>query len=201
MELIMFKKSNSNNGLLSYDNASSPSTTNQNKSPSVLGPTLHIKGELVADEDLVIQGQVEGAIRHNQQQLTIGQQGIVKGDISANVITVEGTVVGNIHGEDAVMIKKSAKVEGDIRSRRIVIDDGAQFNGRIDMDTEQQRLAINSGGSNAYEIDSDSSIDADLASIDDGLDLESSMDTNNIVDDIAELDTSVLGKKTEAVND
>ncbi|MEE9412339.1 MAG: polymer-forming cytoskeletal protein [Methylococcales bacterium] len=186
----MFKKSHANNGLLGNDNILTSSKTVPSSSPSVLGPTLRIKGELFADEDLVIEGQVEGSIRHNQQHITIGRQGRVKGDIAANVITIEGFVEGNIHGADAVMIKKTSKVEGDIRSRRIVIDDGAQFNGRIDMDNEPETLAINLGGGNELDIDNHSSIDDDLG-------LESLTDTNDIV----ELDASVQQKKIEKVSD
>jgi cytoskeletal protein CcmA (bactofilin family) len=78
---------------------------------SVLGKTLVFRGELSAEEDLVLQGRVEGAIRHTQS-LTVGVDGVVIGDIHAACITVEGTVEGDLHGSTSVLIGASAKVNG-----------------------------------------------------------------------------------------
>ncbi|MEE8094244.1 MAG: polymer-forming cytoskeletal protein [Gammaproteobacteria bacterium] len=100
---------------------------------SVIGPTLEFKGELQADEDLVIEGQVEGTIAHHKKRLTIGKQGRVRADIDANSIIVEGQLVGDIHGVEVVSLASGADVTGNIFCRRIVIEDGARFNGRIDM--------------------------------------------------------------------
>ncbi len=103
------------------------------KSVSVIGPTLEFKGELQADEDLVIEGQVEGTIAHHKKRLTIGKQGRVRADIDANSVIVEGQLVGDIHGVEVVSLASGADVTGNIFCRRIVIEDGARFNGRIDM--------------------------------------------------------------------
>ena len=99
---------------------------------SVIGPTLVFKGELEADEDLVIEGQVEGTIAHHKKRLTVGKLGRVKADIDASSVIVEGQLIGDIHGEEVVTLASGADVTGNIFCRRIVIEDGARFNGKID---------------------------------------------------------------------
>jgi cytoskeletal protein CcmA (bactofilin family) len=100
---------------------------------STLGPTLRFKGDLVADEDLVIQGQVEGSILHTRS-LTIGAQGRVLGDIRARRIVVEGTVDGNLYALESVSLRSGALVRGDVFAAAIAVDSGARLSGRIDMD-------------------------------------------------------------------
>ena len=100
---------------------------------SVIGPTLVFKGELAADEDLVIEGQVEGTIAHHKKRLTVGKLGRVEADIDASSVIVEGQLVGDIHGEEVVTLTGGSNVTGNIFCRRIVIEDGAMFNGKIDM--------------------------------------------------------------------
>jgi len=100
---------------------------------SVIGPTLKFKGELSANEDLIIEGEIEGTIAHQDKNLTVGKEGRVKADIDARTVEIYGKVEGDIHGEDIVKLAKSADVKGNIRCARIVMEDGAQFSGRIDM--------------------------------------------------------------------
>ena len=102
------------------------------KGYSVLGPTLTFKGgELSSDEDLIIEGIVEGKIAHQTHHLTIGESGKVKADVRARIITVEGTIEGDLHGDEAVHIASTARVTGNIVSPRITIEDGASFDGSI----------------------------------------------------------------------
>lgn len=100
---------------------------------SVLGPTLYFKGDLSAEEDLLIQGRVEGSITHTQR-LTVGAQGTLKADIRAQLIIVEGTVDGDLHAEKSVLVKETARVCGNIFAPTVSIVEGANFSGRIDMD-------------------------------------------------------------------
>ena len=100
---------------------------------STLGATLRFKGDLVADEDLVIQGQVEGSILHTRS-LTIGAQGRVLGDIRARRIVVEGSVDGNLYALESVSLRAGAVVRGDVFAAAIAVDNGARLTGRIDMD-------------------------------------------------------------------
>ncbi len=100
---------------------------------SILGPTLYFKGDLTAEEDLLIQGRVEGSITHTQR-LTVGAQGTVKANIRAQLIVVEGTVEGDLQAEKSVFVKETAKIVGNIFAPTVSIMEGACFSGRIDMD-------------------------------------------------------------------
>jgi len=100
---------------------------------SVLGPTLYFKGDLTADEDLLIQGRIEGSITHTQR-LTVGPQGTVRANIRAQLIIVEGTVEGDLQAEKSVLVKETAKVSGNIFAPTVSIMEGAKFSGSIDMD-------------------------------------------------------------------
>ena len=107
---------------------------------SVLGPTLFFKGDLSAEEDLLIQGRVEGSITHTQR-LTVGPQGTVKANIRAQLIIVEGTVDGDLQADKSVFVKETAKVVGNIFAPTVSILEGASFSGRIDMDGKKSGQA------------------------------------------------------------
>ena len=132
--MAMFKKADGNGDL---DVASPPKIGEtrpiRSKNVSVIGPTLVFKGELSADEDLVIEGHVEGTIAHHTKHLTIGKQGRVNADIHASSVIVEGQLFGDIHSEGIVSLAKGADVIGNIYCGRIVMEDGARFKGKIDM--------------------------------------------------------------------
>jgi cytoskeletal protein CcmA (bactofilin family) len=99
---------------------------------SVLGPTLKFKGELTANEDLLIQGQIEGSINHTSN-LTIGKEGKLKANVKAEHISIEGSVDGDLGGSKAVVVKESADVKGNIYSPVVTLREGSKFNGSIDM--------------------------------------------------------------------
>lgn len=107
-----------------------------NDRASVLGPTLFFKGELTAEEDLLIQGRVEGSITHTQR-LTVGVQGTVKANIRAQLIIVEGTVDGDLQADKSVFVKETAKVVGNIFAPSVSIMEGAAFSGNIDMGSKK----------------------------------------------------------------
>ena len=111
---------------------SHPYDLGEKKKASILGPTLKFKGELTANEDLVIQGQVEGSIKHSSN-LTIGEAGKLKANIEADHVAIEGAVTGDIAGETSVVVKESANVDGNIYSPTVTLREGATFNGKIDM--------------------------------------------------------------------
>jgi cytoskeletal protein CcmA (bactofilin family) len=114
-----------------HSSAQTPADAAQRRA-SVLGKTLVFKGELSADEDLVLQGRVEGSIHHTQS-LTVGVDGVVIGDVHARSIVIEGTVEGDLHGVASVLIAATAKVRGNIVAPRVGITEGANFNGAVDM--------------------------------------------------------------------
>jgi len=111
---------------------SHPYDMGEKKKASILGPTLKFKGELTANEDLVIQGQVEGSIKHTSN-LTVGEEGKLKANVEADHIAIEGSVRGDVQGKTSVVVKESADVDGNIYAPTVTLREGATFNGRIDM--------------------------------------------------------------------
>jgi cytoskeletal protein CcmA (bactofilin family) len=111
---------------------STQASTDPARKPNVLGKTLVFKGELSADEDLVLQGRVEGSIHHTQS-LTVGVDGVVIGDVYARSIVIEGTVEGDLKGTASVLVTATAKLRGNISAPRVGIMEGAIFNGSVDM--------------------------------------------------------------------
>lgn len=103
---------------------------------SILPPTLKFKGELTAEEDLLIQGTVEGTIHHTQR-VTIGKEGTVKANIRAQVIKVEGNVEGDLHAERSVFVGESGNLRGNIHAPSVSIVEGSRFNGAVDMESRR----------------------------------------------------------------
>lgn len=112
------------------------SSSSATENMSVIGPSLVIKGELEAGEDLLIEGRVEGTVTHTADKLLIGQRGSLKADIRARNVVIEGEVEGDVYGSDSVSIRETAKVRGNIFTPKISISEGAHFKGGIDMDVE-----------------------------------------------------------------
>lgn len=100
----------------------------------MIGPSIRIKGEVTGEEDLLIQGRVEGTISLKDQELSVGESGRVTADISARVVKIEGEVTGDITGSEKVVIARSGNVRGNIVAPRVTLEDGAIFKGSIDMD-------------------------------------------------------------------
>ena len=99
---------------------------------SVLGAPLRFRGELSAQEDLIVQGTVEGSITHTSS-LTIGTEGSMKGDIRARVIVIDGRVDGDLYATESVNIRATAKVKGNVFAPRVGITEGAFFQGQVEM--------------------------------------------------------------------
>ena len=125
----------------------------------MIGPSITIKGEVSGEEDLLIEGKVEGTISMKDQQVSVGKSGEVLADIDARVVTVDGNVTGDILGSEKVVVSKSGNVKGNIVAPRVTLEDGAIFKGSIDMDpgesasqrpslaahTDVPDLSVNSG--------------------------------------------------------
>ena len=105
----------------------------------MIGPKIRFKGELVGEEDLLIQGHVDGTIELKGNTLIIGEQGVVKANVLAQTITIEGTVEGDVYGEERIFIKSSSNVKGNLVADRVTLEDGAKFKGSIDMEIESRR--------------------------------------------------------------
>ncbi len=100
---------------------------------SVIGESLHFKGELSAGEDLIIEGKVEGTINQGKCCLTLRPNGRIIANVNATKIFVEGNVEGDLHATVSVTVRKSGVVAGNIVSPTIAIEEGATFNGSIEM--------------------------------------------------------------------
>jgi cytoskeletal protein CcmA (bactofilin family) len=96
--------------------------------------SIFFKGELTVNEDLLIDGHLEGKIEIKDHNLLVGPNGKIKADINAKNVTVIGNVVGNIRATELVEIKAPGVVMGDIKCSRITISDGARFNGNLSTD-------------------------------------------------------------------
>jgi cytoskeletal protein CcmA (bactofilin family) len=103
---------------------------------AVIGPKIMFKGELTGEEDLLIQGRVEGSIDLKGNHLTIGSQGVIKANVAARTITVEGSVEGDIVAAEHIAIKSASRVKGNLKAERVTLEDGAKFRGSIDMDMD-----------------------------------------------------------------
>src|SRR5579862_2935593 len=99
-----------------------------------LGASLHVKGEITGNEDLAIDGSVEGLVQLEDRKLTIGASARVTADIIAREVVVYGNVKGNLRARDRIEIKKDGSVVGDLTTARIMIEDGAYFKGSIEID-------------------------------------------------------------------
>jgi cytoskeletal protein CcmA (bactofilin family) len=96
-----------------------------------IGRALRIEGRIVSDENLTIDGQIEGTIEVGNHNLTIGDGATVKADLSAKSITIGGTVNGNLTASERIDLRASASVFGDIATPRLVMDDGAVVKGKV----------------------------------------------------------------------
>ena len=111
-----------------------PQRAAESTSRAVIGASLELQGELSGNEDLLIEGRVQGKIQLSQNVVTVGAKGRVSAGVHARVLSIEGEVDGNLVAEELIMLKKSARVRGDLVAPRVVIEDGARFKGTIDMD-------------------------------------------------------------------
>lgn len=123
--------------------SASTSTTARSRGPAVIGPSIQIEGTLRGQEDVFVEGELTGTIQLQNNTLTIGPQGKIKADVYANTVYVEGSMEGDLFGSEQVIIRKSAKVKGNITSPRVSLEDGATFKGSIEMDPDSVKSVIN----------------------------------------------------------
>jgi len=114
--------------------ASSRSSSPAARNLACLGSTIEVKGRIAGEEDLQVDGKVEGPIALAGQRLTVGRTGQLASEVTAREVVVYGKVTGNLRASDRVEIKKDGSVTGDIITARISIEDGAFFKGRIEID-------------------------------------------------------------------
>ena len=118
-----------------------PRTPDPSGARAVVGAAAVRRGELAGEEDLLVEGRVEGKIDLRQNALIIGAKGHVAAEVHASTVVVEGEVEGNLVADEQVVIRKSGRVRGDVVSPRVTIEDGARFKGSIDMEPKRQAVA------------------------------------------------------------
>jgi len=106
-----------------------------------LGSSLHVKGDITGTEDLLIDGSVEGLVDLDEGKLTVGPTAKVTADINARDVVVYGFVKGNVHAKGRIEIKKDGSVIGNLTTAQIMIEDGADFKGSIEIDRGEAKVA------------------------------------------------------------
>ena len=109
---------------------------------AVIGRSIQINGDLRGDEDLRIEGDVSGTVELRNSALTIGKEGKVKADVYAKSIAVDGETKGDLFATERVSVHVNAKVQGNIISPRVAIEEGAHFKGSIEMDPKAVEKAL-----------------------------------------------------------
>lgn len=129
----------------------SDSTTSRGSTggSAALGKNVTVKGQIFAREDLTIDGEVEGTVECHEHRLTIGPNARVQAGLKAREIIIQGSIQGNVDATDKIDIKKEAKLVGDIKTSRIVIEDGAYFKGSIDISKAAARPAAQTAASSS----------------------------------------------------
>ena len=102
-------------------------------SAATVGKAVKIVGQIYSKEDLYVDGEIEGTVEALEHKLTIGPHGTVHAGIKAREVVALGNITGNVEASDKIEIHKEAKLVGDIRTARIIIEDGAYFKGSIDI--------------------------------------------------------------------
>jgi cytoskeletal protein CcmA (bactofilin family) len=100
---------------------------------ATIGKAVMIKGQIFSREDLVIDGEMEGSVEAQEHRVTIGPNGKVHAGVKAREIVILGAIQGNVEATEKIDIRKDARLVGDIKTARIVIEDGAYFKGSIDI--------------------------------------------------------------------
>ena len=122
-----------------------PPSTSSSCGTARLGASLHVKGEITGNEDLAIDGSVEGLVHLEDRKLTVGASARVTADVIAREVVVYGNVKGNLRARDRIEIKKDGSVVGDLTTARIMIEDGAYFKGSIEIDKAGDSSSSDSG--------------------------------------------------------
>jgi cytoskeletal protein CcmA (bactofilin family) len=105
---------------------------------ATIGPSIFIKGDLSGEEDLVIEGRVEGKVDLKQNNVTIGKNGRVRADVFGKVVIVEGEVDGNVFAREQAILRQAGAIRGNITAPRVMLEDGSRFKGSIDMESPKE---------------------------------------------------------------
>jgi len=120
--------------------AAPKASSGSNKKPASIGSSIIIHGDVAGEEDLVVDGTIEGTVNFKDNSLVVSKNGRVTANINARVIRVDGEVKGELRGAEQVVVSPSGQVTGDIRAPRVVLEDGCQFKGSVDMSVDKMAI-------------------------------------------------------------
>jgi cytoskeletal protein CcmA (bactofilin family) len=123
--------------------AKRPLEVTADRATGLLGSSLHVKGDIIGTEDLQIDGSVEGLIQLDERKLTVGATAKLTADIHARDVVVYGYVKGNVSAKGRIEIRKDGSVIGNLTTAQIMIEDGADFKGSIEIDRSAAKEADN----------------------------------------------------------
>lgn len=149
----MFKKSDSEDGRSEptiHSSEQSMTSTTRTRTAATIGPSIQISGDVTGNEDVRIEGRVEGTVNLSDNVLTVGKEGQINATANARAIFVEGKVEGDLKADEQIVIQSSGNVRGNIVAPRVTLEDGCKFKGSIDMDVESS-TARGSGGASRSE--------------------------------------------------
>ena len=135
----MFKKHEAEDGRaepMIHSSEQSMLPTTRSRAAATIGPSIQISGDVTGNEDVRIEGRVEGTIKLSDNVLTVGKEGQINATVTARAIFVEGKVEGDLKSDERIVIKSSGNVRGKIVAPRVTLEDGCKFKGSIDMDVE-----------------------------------------------------------------
>jgi cytoskeletal protein CcmA (bactofilin family) len=129
---------------------------------ATIGKAVKINGQIHSKEDLFVDGDVEGTVEAPDHKLTIGPNGTVHATVKAREVVALGTIQGNVEAADKIEIRKDAKLVGDIKTARIIIEDGAYFKGSIDIVKPEPAKALPRPPQNAAPVAAPASAGAEM---------------------------------------
>jgi len=98
-----------------------------------IGKSISIKGDVIGDEDTILEGRVEGRVSLRNFHLTIGPNGDIQGEVSAKQVTVVGKIAGNVIASERIEVRETGRIQGDLIAPRLTVAEGAVINGSITM--------------------------------------------------------------------
>ena len=124
---------------IEVDEESIPFVSNEGRGssprlPTIIGPSLVIKGELASQEDIVVEGCIEGDVKLPDRSLRIARTGKVAAHVHARSILIEGEARGELNGEEQLLVRQTARIRGSLLAPIVEIEDGCRFTGCIDLE-------------------------------------------------------------------
>lgn len=136
----------------SVQNVETPTARSRMPELATVGRKIKIKGEVTGEENLLIEGRLEGSVDLRSHSVTVGSEGNVKANIRGRIVIIEGKVQGDLAAEEQIVLLSSASVEGDLTAPRVVLEDGAYFRGGVDMGDSSSSTGSDEPGKQSEKI-------------------------------------------------